>query len=72
MDNIKHAKKWVEHAKKFDKADYISRFIFMWISFNWLYKESNGETEAEKIKNFYTQHEANFPNLFDSQSPNIS
>ena len=51
MEDKDYAREWYEYGIK-QKDDRISKFIFLWIAFNWLYSGCQQGTEERNIRRF--------------------
>ena len=51
LERKEYALKWYRYGLE-NNLDYISRFMMHWIAFNWMYCESRGSSERERIKAF--------------------
>ena len=51
LERKEYALKWYNYGLA-NNVDYISRFMMHWIAFNWMYSDSSGRSERERIKNF--------------------
>lgn len=51
MEEKNYAREWYEYGIK-QGDDRISKFIFLWIAFNWLYTGCRQETEERNIRKF--------------------